>query len=880
MTPKNVPFLCGGIFFDLLLQARKPRRKARDRQNSGTDGLSDSDIMKGLVYVLTGDKLKLTGDFSKSTSEFKTCKSNSNTYIPFEDTATVSSYIDSLKRKDANLQLRMSEFLDKFIVPAKQGWLVKALIETLHDDIYISEDTNFSISQTESKSVEDLLSTNYVEIEIFLLSIFGYILQNRTDNSLGLDTFHTWFGRESERAEWKFNNDTLGSSIDHEISIFRFQIDKNDNQAEPDMAKYAPVIFGSTGGAPDLSNLNFGDIFLVDRTLLEDDNMNIFDDYLDKASKFYENIKTLLYSEKPRLFKDFYVCNHLQTKEFVGGPKTELIDSSFETLSNLSKRLIISGIGGIGKSMMMRHLFFDCVEKNKSTRMLPILIPLNNYKETQTDLSKVLFDTICEFTDCVEQDNFDTLLESGKIVILLDGLDEIIGNTRKVFQLALINFIKKYPDNIIIISSRPNNSFIQMGHFQVIELLPFEKEQALELIDKLDFHDKIAKEKFKKDLDKKLFQSHRQFASNPLLLTIMLMTYSSYGEVPAKRHIFYAKAYETMSRLHDASKGAYTRPMNTNLSPELFAEYFSEFCARTYKAGIFEFNVATFSIFMDATIKRIGKKIEATSRDFLSDLIDNLCIMYKEGNQYYFIHRSFQEYFCAMFFASRMDDKLWKIGKFFEVQSTRFNGDHTFDMLYDMIPERIDRYIFLPFLQDLWKRCDKFDGYWTYLEEIYGKIYSECGNTGEFLENEQQSFLYRFIINEQRIRRDGELYNIDWPSSIDYFHKDQWISIYIPYTIDTHKINQYRLIKYSELEIYYQHNLVSKDQHFNIEGTTIMIDIKELRQNKNLFSDLIVYMENDSFPLKQEYNEARKYTEMLNEKVNAKHDSDDWFDEF
>lgn len=102
--------------------------------------------------------------------------------------------------------------------------------------------------------------------------------------------------------------------------------------------------------------------------------------------------------------------------------------------------------------------------------------------------------------------------------------------------------------------------------------------------------------------------SHKQFASNPLLLTIMLMTYTSYGEVPAKRHIFYSKAYETMARLHDASKGAYVRPMHTQLSPEDFAVYFSEFCARTYKAEILEFDERIFSEYMEKVIGHQRKK--------------------------------------------------------------------------------------------------------------------------------------------------------------------------------------------------------------------------------------------------------------------------------
>lgn len=879
MSLKNIPFLCGGIFFDLLLQARKPRRKARDKQKGGTDGLSDPDVMKGLVYVLTGDRLNSCGDFSKSTSEYKTCKCNSNTYIPFEETATVSSFTDALKRKDSDLQIRMSEFIDNFINPAKIEWLVKALIETIHEDNTINNDTIFAINQTRSITVTELLSVNAVEIEIFLLSIFGYILQNRTDNSLGLDTFHAWFGRKSEHSEWKFTNESIGSSISQGISISRFQTDEVDD--EPDISKYAPIIYDVNGAAPDLANLNNGNILLVDRTLVEDGDVGVFDDYLDKATKFYENIKTLLYSEKPRLFKDFYVCNHLQTKEYPGGPRKKLMDSSIDTLLATSKRLVISGTGGIGKSMMMRHLFFDCTDTYKKTGMLPILFPLNNYKETQEDLSDVLYETICEFTDDVEQDDFDVLLNAGKLVVLLDGLDEVIGKTRDVFRSALLGFIKKHPDNIIIISSRPNTMFVQLGHFQVVEILPFEKEQALELIDKLDFHDNVVKEKFKEDLDKKLFQSHKQFASNPLLLTIMLMTYSSYGEVPAKRHIFYAKAYETMARLHDATKGAYIRPMNTNLSPEVFAEYFSEFCARTYKAGAFEFTAEDFAKYMNTTVKHIGKHIEATPRDFLLDLTDNLCIMYKEGERYYFIHRSFQEYFCALFFSTRMDDKLKKIGDFFETHSTRSIGDHTFDMLYDMIPDRIDRFVFLPFLNDLWERCDKGNGYWTFLEEMYGEIYVDEGDPGEFFENEPLSFLYNFIINENLIRKNGELYNIEWPSSIDYCHREDWVTAAVPYlTGDGQTLTKLQCVKYSEWETHCMNSFADDEEEPDIEGSNITIDVTQIQRMKDIFSDLIEFIENDSFPLKEEYNLARKYAEVLNGRVNAKHDSDDWFDDF
>ncbi len=47
-----MPYLCGGILFSLILQARKTRTKTRDKLKGGSDGLKDTDVMMGLVEWL------------------------------------------------------------------------------------------------------------------------------------------------------------------------------------------------------------------------------------------------------------------------------------------------------------------------------------------------------------------------------------------------------------------------------------------------------------------------------------------------------------------------------------------------------------------------------------------------------------------------------------------------------------------------------------------------------------------------------------------------------------------------------------------------------------------------------------------------------------
>ena len=90
--------------------------------------------------------------------------------------------------------------------------------------------------------------------------------------------------------------------------------------------------------------------------------------------------------------------------------------------------------------------------------------------------------------------------------------------------------------------------------------------------------------------------------------------------------------------------------------------------------------------------------------------------MYFESGKYHFTHRSFQEYFCTLYFSKQKDKHLESIADFFEHRRSRMYGDKTFNMLYDMISDKVEEYMFLPYLTKLYEHCDNEDGYWTFLE--------------------------------------------------------------------------------------------------------------------------------------------------------------------
>lgn len=220
MSSVKIPYLCGGILFSLILKARKTRTKARNKYYGGSDGLNDTDVMMGLVEVVTGDSfVKGQGKtFGKCTTQFKTCLNYGTTYIPFTDSSVISSFSSSVKQKDPNLLKRMSGFINRYINEVRSEWLVKALFEVIQNDDEIGYDTSFAISSKIDIAKKNLDSVKEVELPAFLLSVLSFILNERKENSKGRPTFEAWHTQDGHKSAWKFNTD-VGNSIGRNITV-------------------------------------------------------------------------------------------------------------------------------------------------------------------------------------------------------------------------------------------------------------------------------------------------------------------------------------------------------------------------------------------------------------------------------------------------------------------------------------------------------------------------------------------------------------------------------------------------------------------------------------------------------------------------------------
>ena len=156
MTKGDNPRLCGGTFFVLVLQALKQRVKARQHYKGERDGLSDPEVLIGLIKVINPDYQEpKEGALKVKTNDFKACKTSTGQYLPFGETPEVETFDERVRNAYPDALGAMTEFVARFLEVGtevkKDERLVKALIDLIQQDDSIDPEEVFYIEGMAAK---------------------------------------------------------------------------------------------------------------------------------------------------------------------------------------------------------------------------------------------------------------------------------------------------------------------------------------------------------------------------------------------------------------------------------------------------------------------------------------------------------------------------------------------------------------------------------------------------------------------------------------------------------------------------------------------------------------------------------------------------------
>ncbi len=473
-----------------------------------------------------------------------------------------------------------------------------------------------------------------------------------------------------------------------------------------------------------------------------------YKEYILTTSKKYSKSKTFFFSNKSVDLYKYYVPTGIKCDDI------EIEEPNISKCLLNSNRIAIFGSGGTGKSVLMKHLFLD----SYNTCYVPILIELRELN-TEYNLNKAINDYLNKNKFYTTGKYYDKAVAAGHFLFLLDGYDEIRYDLREKVVSEIQALSDKADKCPIFISSRPEDELIKLENFSIFKIQPLKLNNALLLIEKLPFDENV-KNIFMKEMEESLFVKHFSFLSNPLLLSIMLLTFGENADIPSRINIFYNQAFNALFNQHDAKKGGYKRQRRTNLDIQEFAKVFSVFSLISYDKRMFTLTSLECIEILKNCQKITG--IDYLSEHFLEDMVKSVCLMIEDGLNISFTHRSFQEYFCAKFISEANTEIQRKLLNKY-LPST--NSDTVLKLVSEMNLECVEINLLQPHLEKLFKNINvkksiTDENYKMYLSLYFKSIGISDGRISSIMFNKTKSVFQLLNLIDQ-IKPDYFEKNID-----------------------------------------------------------------------------------------------------------------------
>ncbi|WP_337660971.1 NACHT domain-containing protein [Erythrobacter sp. Alg231-14] len=421
---------------------------------------------------------------------------------------------------------------------------------------------------------------------------------------------------------------------------------------------------------------------------------NVFSENIDRSRKKCETVRNILYRNQLAKTNDKYVSISFKDRN-----DNDINDKRIIPALLARRRILLKGRGGAGKTMFTKWAVLRLAEDIIHHQQIPIFIELRDLGESDnsTPFERLVFDYISTSRTKPNFNQFLEAVKAGLFIFILDAADEVKKVDRPSICKKIEAFGLTFPECGILLTSRDFTEIDNIVGFEPYKTRPLRRKEAISIIQKLDYDSKVKNALVDLIEDDKRHK-HDFFLSNPLLVTILLLTYDQSKEIPTKRSAIYKRAFEALYERHDTSKGIYRRDHHAGLPMDEFETVFATFCFGTYISGKFDFEEGEIVPLFRAACELA--KIDEPAEKIAKDAYESACLLSKEGHEFVFCHRSFQEYFVAVFLRDYRGDDLPEL---IEAALKRGQGENVVEFLYEIDKKDLERHFVLPNLDRIIK---------------------------------------------------------------------------------------------------------------------------------------------------------------------------------
>jgi hypothetical protein len=330
-----------------------------------------------------------------------------------------------------------------------------------------------------------------------------------------------------------------------------------------------------------------------------------------------------------------------------------------------SRRVIISGSPGSGKTEALRHLFTKFIEHEL---VVPIFLDLSERiatdkivdlikKELRKYITGLGGKSDSEIADLL----VDNLLLTGRLFLIFDSYDELHDSDLVAWNEKLRTFLASNSDTMIALGVRKNRipADIRMLIKEEFEILPFDEKQIKEFI-LLNAEDEAPSEAvIKQAID--LIKHSKPYFSSPAMVIKMIVSYGlATHKVDSYKStaLIYQDYFDHLLQKKLCSIGL---DNSGSRMPELYEELSKEYSKSLSIIAMFLFQNRESGFPTNfATLNFILRKIDKCNpsgyvcKKGLDFFTEEIPILKRKDNRIHFVHATFQEFFIGAGFKDNL----------------------------------------------------------------------------------------------------------------------------------------------------------------------------------------------------------------------------------
>lgn len=347
------------------------------------------------------------------------------------------------------------------------------------------------------------------------------------------------------------------------------------------------------------------------------------------------------------------------TEAYLSNNLKEINDTidSFELLRH-QKYIVVLGKPGAGKTTFLKYALISIITNSLVLKKVPVFVNLKHWWDRFQNGMTLLDYITSEFQNSSETNVLPLvkrLLSKGKMLILLDGFDEVSGDVDTAI-VQIREFTEKYRKNNYILSCRVAvyNEFLD--RFTTVELADFDDQQIAQFIENWFG---VYKEKAMLCIQDVFSNKYiSELATNPLLLTLLCISFDAGMGFPKNKAELYSEAIDALLKKWDASRTIRRDHTYKFLSTRKKEDLLAYMAANTFEKNEFFLPERTL-------VQRVEEYMQNIPQNE-NDEIDGLSVIKSIEAQhgllierasriYSFSHLTFQEYFTAKYIVNHRE---------------------------------------------------------------------------------------------------------------------------------------------------------------------------------------------------------------------------------